>query len=110
MFARTVSMQVRPNSLKQFTETFENEIMLTLRKQKGFKDEILVVVPGGPEVLAISMWESKENADTYNSTTYPGVLKSLSNLIEASPKVKTYDVTYSAFHKISAREAVAVHA
>jgi len=110
MFARTVSMQVRPNSLKQFTETFENEIMLTLRKQKGFKDEILFVVPGGPEVLAISMWESKENAETYNSTTYPGVLKSLSNSIEAGPKVKTYDVAYSTFHKIVAREAVAVHA
>jgi len=56
MFARTVSMQVKPNSLKQFTDTFENEIIPTLRKQKGFKDEILFVVPGGPEVLAISMW------------------------------------------------------
>jgi quinol monooxygenase YgiN len=110
MFARTVSMQVKPNSLKQFTETLENEIIPTLRKQKGFKDEMLFVIPGGPEVLAISMWESKENAETYNSTTYPGVLKSLANLIEASPKVKAYDVAHSTFHKIVAREAVAVHA
>src|SRR5947209_7366965 len=110
MFARTVSMQVKTNSLKQFTETFENEIIPTLHKQKGFKDEVLFVVPGGPEVLAISMWESKNDAETYNSTSYPGVLKSLSNLIEASPKLKTYDVVSSTFHKISAREAVAVHA
>ena len=106
MFARTVSMQVKPNSLKQFTETFENEIVPTLRKQKGFKDEVCFVVPGGPEVLAISMWESKNDADTYNTTGYPGVLKSLSNLIEANPKVKTYDVVSSTFHKIAAREAV----
>jgi len=108
MFARTVSMQVKPNSHKQFTDTFEGEIIPTLRKQQGFKDELLFGVPGGPEVLAISLWESKDNADTYNRTTYPGVLKSLSNLIEASPKVQTYEVEYSTFHKIAQR--VAVHA
>jgi len=104
MFARTISMQVKPNSHKQFTDMFENEIIPTLRKQTGFKDEMLLGVPGGPEVLAISFWESKENADSYNRTTYPGMLKSMSNLIEASPKVQTYEVECSTFHKITRRE------
>jgi hypothetical protein len=43
-------------------------------------DEILFVVPGGPEVVAISLWDSKENAETYNRATYPEVLKTLYSL------------------------------
>jgi heme-degrading monooxygenase HmoA len=105
MFARIVSLQVKPNTHKEFTEVFEKELLPTLRKQPGFRDEILFVVPGGSEVVAISLWDSKENADTYNRTTYPEVLKTLAKVIERTPEVKTFDVAASTFHKIAARAA-----
>jgi len=105
MFTRIVSMQLKPNTQREFTEKFEKEIIPTLQKQQGFKDEMLCIVPGGPEVVAISLWDSKENAETYNRTTYPEVLKTLANLVEPTPKVRTYDVAYSTFHKIAARVA-----
>jgi len=105
MFARIVSMQLKPNTHREFTEKFENEIIPTLKKQQGFQDEILFVVPGGPEVVAISLWDSKQNAETYNRATYPEVLKILANLVEPSPRVQTYDVAYSTSHKIAARVA-----
>ena len=105
MFARIVSMQLKPNTQIEFTERFENEIIPTLKKQQGFQDEILFVVPGGPEVVAISLWDSKQNAETYNRGTYPEVLKILANLVEPTPKVQTFDVAYSTCHKIAARVA-----
>jgi heme-degrading monooxygenase HmoA len=105
MFARIVSMQLKPNTQKEFTQTFEKEIIPTLKQQLGFQDEILFVVPGGPEVVAISLWDSKENAETYNRATYPEMLKTLANLVEPTPKVQTYDVAYSTFHKIATRVA-----
>jgi heme-degrading monooxygenase HmoA len=105
MFARIVSMQLRPNTRREFTEKFENEIVPTLKKQQGFQDEILFVVPGGPEVVAISLWDSKQNAETYNRATYPEVLKTLANLVEPTPKVQTCEVAYSTFHKIAASVA-----
>ena len=105
MFARIVSMQLKPNTQIEFTERFENEIIPTLKKQQGFQDEILFVVPGGPGVVAISLWDSKQNAETYNRGTYPEVLKILANLVEPTPKVQTFDVAYSTFHKIAARVA-----
>jgi len=105
MFTRMVSMQLKPNTHREFTEKFEKEIIPTLKKQQGFRDEILFVVPGGPEVVAISLWDSKENAETYNRATYPEVLKTLANLVEGTPKVQTYEVAYSTFHKIAARVA-----
>ena len=46
MFARHVSMQLKPNTRAEFTQTIENEILPVLRKQHGFQDEIVFVAPG----------------------------------------------------------------
>lgn len=105
MFTRIVSMQVKPNVHSQFIEVFENQVIPTLRKQQGFKDELLFISPVGPEVVSISLWESKENAETYNRAMYPEVLKTLAKFIEPTPKVETYELAYSSFHKTSSRVA-----
>ncbi len=105
MFGRNVSMHLKPNSLGEFTQLFEKEIIPTLRKQKGFQDEITFVVTGGTEVVAISLWDSKENAETYNRATYPEVLKTLAKVIEGTPEVRNCEVVNSTFHKIAARAA-----
>ena len=102
MFARVVSLQLKPNTHRQFSELFDKEIVPTLRKQRGFRDEILFVDPGGPEVLAISLWESKENAETYDRAAYPEVLKTLAKVLDGAPKVRNLQVSSSTFHKIAA--------
>jgi quinol monooxygenase YgiN len=101
MFARIVSLDLKPNTHKQFSEVFEKQILPTLRKQQGFKDEILLVDPGAPKVVAISVWETKENADTYNSKAYPEAVKSLATVLEGAPEVRTYQLAYSTFYKIA---------
>jgi len=45
MFARNVSIHLKPNTLSDYTRTFENDILPLLRKQKGFKDEITFADP-----------------------------------------------------------------
>jgi quinol monooxygenase YgiN len=101
MFSRVVSMQLKPNTHREFSELFDKQILPTLRKQQGFRDEMLFVDPGGPEVVAISLWESRENAETYNRATYPEVLKTLAKVIEGPPEVRTFQLAYSSFHKIA---------
>jgi heme-degrading monooxygenase HmoA len=101
MFTRLVSMQLKPNTSRGFLELFDKEILPTLRKQPGFKDALLFVDPGGPEVVAISLWDSKEKAETYNRATYPEVLKTLAKVTEGTPKVETFQVAYSTFHKVA---------
>ncbi len=105
MFARNVSMHLKPNSVAEFTRTLENEIIPLLRKQKGFQDEIAFVAPGGLEAIGISLWDKKEEADAYSRTTYQEVQKTLSNVVEGTPQVHTYEVSNSTFHKIAARLA-----
>jgi heme-degrading monooxygenase HmoA len=101
MFARNVSMNLKPNTLPEFTRTFEKDVVPVLRQQKGFRDEITFSTPGSTDVIAISLWDSKENADTYNSNTYPQVLKTLDRVLDGAPKVRLSDVVHSTFHKIA---------
>jgi quinol monooxygenase YgiN len=101
MFTRVVSLQLKPNTGREFSALFDKEIIPTLRKQPGFRDELLFVDPGGPEVVAISLWDSKQNAETYSRTTYPAVLKTLAKVTDGTPKVETFQVAYSSFHKIA---------
>ena len=106
MFARRVSMHLKPNSVAEFTRTLEKEIIPLLRKQKGFQDEITFVVPGGAEVLGISLWDKKENAEAYARDSYAGVLKALGKVVEGTPQVRTYEVCNSTFHNIASQVAV----
>ena len=99
MFARSVSVRLKPNSLAEFTQLMEKETLPLLRKQKGFQDEITFFVPGGSEAVEISLWDRKEDADAYGRKASPVVLK---NVIEGDSEVRTYAVSNSTFHKIAA--------
>jgi hypothetical protein len=100
MFARNVSIHLKSNTLSDYTRTFEKDILPLLRKQNGFKDEITFAGPGGIDVTAISLWENKTDAETYNTNTYPQVLKTMARFIEGTPKVQTSDVVTSTLHKL----------
>ena len=105
MFARSVSIHLKPNSVAEFTRLIEQEALPLLRKQKGFQDEMTFVVPAGTEAVGISSWDQKENADAYSRDAYPGVLKALGKVVEGTPQVRIYEVCNSTFHKIAARVA-----
>jgi hypothetical protein len=102
MFARSVSIRLKPNSVGQFTELIEQDALPLLRKQKGFQDEITFVAPNGTDAVAISLWHQKENADAYSRDAYPALLKTLAKVVEGTPQVHTYEVASSTFHKIAA--------
>jgi hypothetical protein len=101
MFARNVSIHLKSNMLADYTRTLENDVLPLLRKQNGFKDEITFAGVGGVDVTAISLWENKADAATYNTNTYPQVLKTMERFMDGTPKVQTSDVVNSTFHKIA---------
>lgn len=102
MYARNVSMNLKPNTSREFAQTFEKDILPILRKQNGFKDEITFVGNDGRDVLAISLWDRKENAEQYSRDTYPQVLKGLARVVDGTPEVHAYEVANSTWHKIAA--------
>jgi heme-degrading monooxygenase HmoA len=102
MYARRVSVDLKPNTKAEFTQKLEKEILPLLRKQKGFQDEISFVSASGKKAFAISLWDTKESADAYNNASYAEVTKLLSKMVDGAPQVKSYEVVNSTFHKIGA--------
>jgi len=95
MFARKVSIRLKKDSLAEFTKTFKQQIVPMLRKQQGFKDELVLAVAGSNDVLAISLWESRTDAETYYENDYKMVLKALENVIEGTPRVGTPEILHT---------------
>ena len=102
MYARRVSVDLKPNTKAEFTQKLEMEVLPLLRKQKGFQDEISFVTTSGKEAFAISLWDSKESADAYSNGPYAEVIKLISKMVDGTPQVKNYEVANSTFHNIAA--------
>jgi hypothetical protein len=100
MFARLVHMRLKLNCVAQLTHKVDTEVIPMLRKLKGFQDEITFVTQSGTEAYAISLWDRAESAEIYNKTIYPNVMKIVSQYIDGTPQLETFDVTNSTFHKI----------
>jgi len=107
MFARNVALKLKPNTtVPEFTQLFENEILPVLRNQKGFQDEITFApAPGSLDLIAISLWDSKESAEAYNTSAYPEIVKALSKVVEGSPRVRSSEVLSSTFQKTTSHVA-----
>ena len=102
MITRNVTLRLKANSAPEFTRIIEEQILPLLRKQNGFRDEITFLAPERSEAVGISFWDTKANAEAYNRTGYPEVLKTLSKVVEGTPKVETFEVSNSTYHKIAA--------
>ena len=101
MFARNVSLRLKPNTLPMFAKTFEEHVLPLLQKQPGFQDEI-VLENEGIHVTAISLWDSKDHADAYDKSAYPQVLTSLEKVLDGQPKVRVVTVVHSTVHQHAA--------
>lgn len=102
MIARNVTMHLKPNTAREFTQTLEKEVIPLLRKQKGFEDEMTFLVPDGKKAVGISLWDNKADAEAYGRGGYPEVLKALANVLDGTPDVQTWEVCNSTSHKIAA--------
>jgi heme-degrading monooxygenase HmoA len=101
MFARSVTIRLKPNFVAEFNATFEKDILPLLQKQRGFRDEVSLVSSNGSEAVGISLWDRKEDAEAYSRTAYSEVQRFLGNVSEGTPQVQTYEVGSSTFHKVA---------
>jgi hypothetical protein len=99
MFARVVTMQLKPSLAKEFPVAFEKEILPLLKSQAGFVQELLLVAPETKEMMAIGLWESKGCAEIYNRELYPMVEMMWGKFIEGVPIIQNYEEKSAAFHE-----------
>jgi heme-degrading monooxygenase HmoA len=85
---RSVRFDIATDKNEQFHTLFRNEILPTLKKQDGFKDEMLLVKD--QHVLAISVWNNADSARKYETATYPQLDKKLRPVMSGNPTVETF--------------------
>lgn len=91
MFGRQVTLKLKGDSAAELNRIAEAEILPILRKQKGFLDETTLIAPERSEAIASSFWDTKADAEAYDHTAYAEVLKTLANVIDGTPTVKSDD-------------------
>lgn len=101
MYTRNVRIKLRAECMQEFRRILEQKVIPLLRTQKGFQDEITFVTSERNEAVAISFWDSQENAEAYNHIAYLDVLRALSKVIESMPVVETFEVIDSTLHKMA---------
>jgi len=95
-------MDVKSGNLAEFNRILEKEVIPLLQRQKGFREEMVLTNPSGAEAVGISIWEQKENAESYNCEKFPEVQQLLAKVLDGTAQVKTYEVSHSTVHKIAA--------
>jgi heme-degrading monooxygenase HmoA len=103
MFARSVSIHLKPNRVEEFTHIIEKQVIPMVRSLKGFQDKIVLVASAGLEAISLSIWDLKEDAEAYGRGKYREVVMALEGVVEGTPRVETREVSNSTFHKIAAR-------
>jgi heme-degrading monooxygenase HmoA len=106
MFTRIVEMNAKGGNAREVTRTMNDKALAILKKQPGFVDEIMLVSEQNPgRLVAISFWDTKEDAEKYNRETYPKLNEIISGQLEGPPKLQTFNVENSTAYNITAGKA-----
>jgi len=95
-FARNVHFTVKTGKVEEFNRLMNKEVLPLMKNQKGFCQDLTVL--GSGTGMSISVWDDRASADTYNTKTYPEVLKKLQPVLEGTPRVETYDTIFTMVH------------
>jgi heme-degrading monooxygenase HmoA len=106
MFTRIVELTTKPGKNEQLSATINDKVLPILKKQKGFVDEMVFVSDKEDNrVLALSFWNTREDAEQYHRTDYPKVQEAIRPHLEAEPMIRTFEVHTSTTHKIATGRA-----
>jgi len=98
-------MQLKADSVAALTEKMEKEVLPLLHTQEGFQDALTFVSPDGAKTFGITLWDTRENLESYVKGAYPQVEKILAPLVEGAAHVGGFHVVSSTFHKLGATAA-----
>ena len=106
MFTRIVECYVKPEKIGEFNEAMQGRVLPILQGQAGFVDLIALSSEDEPErMVAISIWNSKDDAERYHRAHYQEILGSIRPLLQDEPSVEFYNVEASTAARILGKAA-----
>lgn len=89
-YTRNVHFELKPNKTDEFRTLFDRDVVPMLKAADGFKGELALIRDN--HAVGISLWKDRASAESYQTNTYPNVLKTLEPLMVGKPKIETWDV------------------
>jgi heme-degrading monooxygenase HmoA len=103
MYTSVVDLTTKHGTAHELTQAIDDIVLPILKKQTGFVDEAVIVSDTEPNrILAISFWNTREDAQRYEREQFDTVQKTVQHLLETAPVVRTFDVHTSTTHRIAA--------
>ena len=108
MFGRVIAVNTKEGKARQLAKTIQEQILPVLKSQPGFVDEIVLISDTDPDqVMALSFWESQQDAERYTHEQYPRINALISHLhlVSSAPVSRTFNVDAFSSHNIRAGKA-----
>ena len=94
MFARAVSMKMKPGCEAELTRIVEQEVIPRFRQERDFLGLLAFICPDGTEALSFSLWDHEESAGA-NCPADLSALTILAGVVRGTPSVQVYQVANS---------------
>jgi heme-degrading monooxygenase HmoA len=106
MFARVVAARSKPGKSEELAKIIHGKILQILEDEPGFVDEIVLLSNTEPDqILALSFWETQQDAERYAHEQYPRINRLISHLVEDAHVARTFNVDTFASHNIAGGKA-----
>ena len=99
MYARRLTLQLHQNEAGDFTRIVESQVVPLLRKQPGFRDELVLIDPSRSQAETISLWNSQENAESFGKGPYSEMMNILRKYIKDKPQLQGFQVASTTLHR-----------
>ena len=106
MFTRVVELRAKQGKTSELCNAVNEKVLPILNQQQGFQDEVVLVSnTDANQVLGLSFWNRREDAERYHREQFSQVSEILRNYCDGEPKVSTFDVNTSTAHHIKLGKA-----
>jgi heme-degrading monooxygenase HmoA len=102
VFVRQVTARYKPGKFDLLSKRLENGVIPLFKKQEGFRDELSFFHRDNDEAIAMSFWETKQDAEKYQRDIYPQVSRKMQDAIEGIPEARSFEVADSTWYHIHA--------
>lgn len=100
MFTHHITMSLKDDSDRQLSDKINKSIMPLLKQQKGFINGVTLVSPERSIAIEDTHWETKEDVEAYQRTSYLEVFAMLSAFVRGTPKDSIFEVPVTSIYQI----------
>lgn len=97
MLARVVDVQFQPGTVEEAVKIVRDDILPVIRKQKGFRGQLLLTRADSGKALSLNLWETEADLSAFEiSDLYRELMGRLADVLEGPSAGERYEVSVKA--------------